>query len=164
MNEIFRKRRSIRAYLDKEIEKEKIESIKEAITSAPSAGNLQAYEACYTTEKGKIKEIAEACMQEFIAQAGAVFVFFADPGRSKRKYGERGELYSLQDASIACAYAHLEASSLGLGSCWVGYFKDEELRKICRAGSNLVPVAVLPVGYPAENPKGREKEMRLKRI
>lgn len=164
MSDIFEKRRSIRAYLDKEIEEEKIESIKAAIKSAPSAGNLQAYEAYYTTEKRKIKEIAESCMQDFIADAGVVFVFFADPEKSMNKYGERGRLYAVQDATIACAYAHLEAAALGLGSCWVGHFKDEELRKICKAASSMVPVAVLPVGYPAENPKGRRRENRLKRI
>jgi nitroreductase len=77
----------------------------------------------------------------------------ADPPASARTYGERGAtLYSVQDATIACHHAHLAAASLGLGSVWVGAFSPAQVAKALALPKDLVPVALLPVGYPAEAP------------
>jgi nitroreductase len=161
MEKIFENRRSIRSFKSKPVEESKLKSIVEAITSAPSAGNLQAYRVFYTAKKEVIKKIAEGCWQEWIEEAPVVFVFFADPSASASKYGERGRtLYSIQDATIACAYAQLQASALGLGACWVGAFDDEKIKEIFNA-RGLVPVAVLPVGYPNENPPKRQKKNKV---
>ncbi len=160
MEKIFEERKSVRSFKNKPVEEGKIRGIVEAINSAPSAGNLQAYRVFYTTKKEIISKIAEACWQEWIEEAPVVFVFFADPKISGAKYGERGRaLYSIQDATIACAYAQLQASSLGLGACWVGAFDDTKIKEIF-AARELIPVAVLPVGYPNEKPSPREKKNR----
>ncbi|MEN3028041.1 MAG: nitroreductase family protein [Aquificaceae bacterium] len=152
--EVLRKRHSIRSFQRKPVEKEKLLKIMEAIRSAPSAGNLQSYEVFVVLDERKKQEIARlALSQWFIAEALVVFVFFANPLRSASKYGRRGaELYSLQDATIACTYAQLSATALGLGSCWVGAFDEEALKTSLSAPEHLRPVAILPVGYPAEEP------------
>jgi nitroreductase len=65
------------------------------------------------------------------------------------RFGERGRgLYSVQDATIACAYAQLAATALGLGSVWVGAFDPDEVRKIVGLPEAQQPVAILPIGYP----------------
>lgn len=152
--EVLKNRHSVRSYQKRPIEKEKLVKIMEAIRSAPSAGNLQAYEVFVVLDEDKKMEIAKwALNQWFIAEAGAVFVFFANPKRSAIKYGKRGaELYCIQDATIACAYAQLSAVALGLGTCWVGAFEDYGLKACLSAPMNLKPVAILTVGYPAEKP------------
>lgn len=161
MEKIFENRRSTRGFMGKPVELNKIKTIIEAITSAPSAGNLQGYRVFYTAKKEIIKRVAEACWQEWIEEAPVVFVFFADPDISGAKYGERGRsLYCIEDATIACAYAQLQASALGLGACWVGAFDDEKIKEIFNARS-LIPVAVLPIGYPAEKPYPRERRNRV---
>ena len=63
----------------------------------------------------------------------------------------------MQDATIACAYAQLAATALGLGTCWIGAFDDSMARIIAGAPATWQPVAILPVGYPADTPKPRER-------
>ncbi len=150
--EVIQRRHSIRSFLEKEIESEKIETIISLTNLAPSAGNLQAYEVfVIKNEELKRKLASAAYSQSFIQEAPVVFVFFADPERSASRYGSRGrQLYSLQDATIACTFAMLSAAALGLGSCWVGAFNDEEVKRICGV-KKKVPIAILPVGYPKES-------------
>lgn len=150
---IIKKRRSIRAFKDTLVEEEKIKKILFLINLAPSAGNLQAYKIFVVKNKEKIKKIARTTvgLRHFENLPPLLFIFCANPKESGGRYGKRGEtLYSLQDATIACAYAQLIITSLGLGSCWVGAFEEEKIKEIIN--TNLLPVAILPVGYPAENP------------
>ncbi|MFQ6105600.1 MAG: nitroreductase family protein [Candidatus Hydrothermarchaeaceae archaeon] len=151
--DVLRKRRSVRAFRDAEIDDETLEKILEAANSAPSAGDLQAYEIVVVRSDRRKKEIAEAAYsQEFIREAPVVLVFLANPERSSWKYGKRGsELYCIQDATIAAAYTQLAVTSLGLGSVWVGAFDTDKLAEILRVEGEI-PVAVIPVGYPAEEP------------
>ncbi len=151
---VVESRRSIRAFLNRPVEKEKVTRILEAANRAPSAGNLQAYEIYLVARADLRAELARAALdQKFIAQAPLVLVFCAHPARSAQRYGRRGErLYAVQDATIACAFATLAAAALGLGSVWVGAFDEETVRRILQAPEGIVPVAILPLGYPAEDP------------
>lgn len=150
---VVKNRHSIRAFQPKKIEEEKIKKILELTNLAPSAGNLQAYEVFLVKDSKKKEFLANAALgQDFIAEAPIVFVFCANPARSAWKYGSRGrDLYSIQDATIACTFAMLAATSLGLGCCWVGAFNEEEVKRVLGI-KDLKPVAILPIGYPAEKP------------
>lgn len=153
--EVLKERHSIREFRDKEIEEEKIKKILEAANSSPSAGDLQAYEIILVKDKRRKEELASAAWgQSFISDAPVVLVFLANPARSGVKYGRRGEtLYCILDATIACAYAQLAATALGLGSCWVGAFDDDAVKRAVGAKPNMQPVGILPIGYPAESPR-----------
>lgn len=155
---LLKERCSIRAYQPREIEEEKLNRILEAARSAPSAGNLQAYKICVVKDELVKQQLAEAANQDFIADAAVVLVFLQDKDQSSQKYSRRGkELYSLQDATIACTYAQLAVADLGLGAVWVGAFDEEELAKVIGTPSNLRPIAVLPIGYPAEKPAEKNR-------
>lgn len=158
---VLKKRHSIRAFEDKDIEKEKIENIISAAILAPSAGNLQSYKIFLVKNEQVKKEIAAACYdQEFVADAPVLLIFCADKERAYRKYEERGyALYSVQDATIAAAYAQLAATAEGLGSVWVGAFDPLEVSRILYLQPHFVPVAILPIGYPAERPTIRERRL-----
>jgi len=112
-------------------------------------------------DENKKRELALASFaQSFVAEAPVVLVFCANPGRSEKRYGKRGKnLYCIQDATIAAAYAQLAAVDLGLGSCWVGAFDEKEVLRILGNPEGLIPVAIIPIGYPAEQPPstGRRK-------
>ncbi len=151
--EVIKKRRSIRAFTPQPVEAEKLERVLAAANAAPSAGNLQAYEIFRVTRGNDRAALARAALEQFfIAQAPVVLVFCANPARSSGRYGQRGvRLYCIQDATIACAFAMLAATALGLGTVWVGAFDEGAVQKIL-GRRDLVPVAILPIGYPAEQP------------
>lgn len=147
--ELIAKRRSTRGYQNKSLDQQQLDKILDACNMAPSAGNLQSYKIV-VVQTGTIKaQIAKASNgQEFIANAGAVLVFFANPPESAKKYSERGaSLYCIQDATIAASYAQLAAAEMGLGAVWVGAFDAQEIHKICGAEKELIPVAIIPIGY-----------------
>lgn len=153
LSELIHARRSVRAYQERPVEVEKVETLLNLINRAPSAGNLQAYEIYQVTAPRVRAALARAADQSFIAQAPLILVFFANPGRSARKYGTRGkELYALQDATIAATYAMLVAQDLGLSTVWIGAFDDAGVTAAVSAPGDWMPVAVLPVGYAAEMP------------
>jgi nitroreductase len=149
---LIEERHSIRAYRPTEVEEDKLRSLLHAADRAPSAGNLQAYQIVAVRSPATRQALARAALdQDFVAQAPVVLVFLADPARARGKYGHRGEtLYSLQDATIACAYAQLAAHDLGLVSCWVGAFRKDAVREAVGSPAEHLPVALLPLGYPAE--------------
>lgn len=151
--ELLRKRRSIRAFEDRDIEQEKLTKILEAANLAPSAGNEQAYRIFVVKDKHKIRRLAKAAFdQSFVAEAPVVLVFCSNPEEAEFYYGKRGrDLYSLQDATIAATFAMLACHDLGLATCWVGAFDEEEVKEILKI-KRLRPIGIFPIGYPAEKP------------
>jgi nitroreductase len=152
-------RRSVRLFKDIPVEGEKLQKILEACNLAPSAGNLQGYEIYVVTSPEQRQGLVMAALgQGFLAQAPVDLVFCANPQRSAVKYGARGrELYSIQDATIACTYAMLAAQELDLTTVWVGAFQEEYVRQAAGIPEDLIPVAILPIGYAAESPRPRPR-------
>ena len=148
-------RRSIRTFTDRRVDDEQLHKILEAANLAPSAGNLQAYEIYVVREPSLRTSLAEAAhSQSFVSEAPLVLVFCAHPARSAQRYKQRGErLYAIQDATIACTFAMLAATDLGLGTVWVGAFDEESMRQAIGAPPGVNPVALLPIGYAAEKPE-----------
>jgi nitroreductase len=157
--EVVKTRQSIRAFQDRPVEPEKLQQILDTINRAPSAGNLQGYEIYLVTNCDVIQALAHSTSgQDFIAQAPLALVFCAYPERSAQRYNERGRsLYCIQDATIACAYAQLAVTALGLASVWVGAFNEDAVRAAIGVGHDLRPVAFLPIGYAAETPERRSR-------
>ena len=157
--EVFAARHSIRAFTDQPVPDEALGKIFEAVNRAPSAGNLQAFEI-YQVTKAEHKEalMRASYDQEFLAQAPLVLVFCAAPARSAVRYTERGEtLYCIQDATIACTYAILAATALGLGTVWVGAFDEDAVHRVIGAPPGHRPIAMLPIGYPTQTPRIRPR-------
>jgi nitroreductase len=127
------------------VEAEKVAQVLAAANAAPSAGNLQGYEIFRVTHEKERAALAHAALDQFfVAQAPVVLVFCANQARSAAKYRERGaRLYAIQDATIACAFAMLAATALGLGTVWVGAFDDAAVRRVLGC-HDLLPVAILP--------------------
>jgi nitroreductase len=157
--ETIKQRHSIRTYQKRDIEEDKLQRVFGAIGAAPSAGNLQAYNVVAVRNSDKKHELAVAsCNQMFLEQAPIVLVFLASSERNRNRYGKRGEnLFSIQDATIACSYAQLAATSLGLGSCWIGSFNEKVVADIVGASNQMRVVALLPLGYADESPSIRPR-------
>lgn len=153
-------RHSVRAFENKQVSDDLIKKIASASTLAASAGNLQSYKIFIVTKKETRKLLADAAHgQDFIGDASVLFVFCADPDASSSEYGARGsDLYSIQDATIACAYAQLAAHSLGLGTVWVGSFEEQKVAECLQISRHLRPIAVLVVGHAAEKPESTQRK------
>lgn len=158
--EAVKGRRSIRAFKSQDVPAEIVEKLVEAARWAPSAGNIQPWEFIIV-RKPKIKRrlVEVALDQVFIEEAPVVIVVCANEVRSSQGYGVRGEtLYCIQDTAAAIQNIHLTAHSLGLGTCWVGAFREEEAREILKIPHGIRPVAIIPIGYPAEAPTARTRK------
>lgn len=157
--ELVQKRQSVRQYSGQEISTDKMAKILESISLAPSAGNLQAYTVkVVTCPERKNRLAAAAGQQMFLSEAAAVLVFCTDPPQSAQKYRERGEtLYAIQDATIACTFAMMSATALGIASVWVGSFDEDLVRECVEGTTESRPVALLPLGYGAETPPKRPR-------
>lgn len=157
--EAIKGRRSIRAFQSRDVPSEIVEKLIEAARWAPSAGNIQPWEFVIVRNPETKKRLAEAALgQSFIEEAPVVIVVCADEERSASGYGSRGRtLYCIQDTAAAIQNIHLAAYALGLSTCWVGAFREDEARKILKIPEGVRPVAIIPVGYPAESPTPRSR-------
>ena len=159
LSDAVAKRRSIRTYKKQDLPQGVVEQLLESARRAPSAGNVQPWEfvvAC--TQKTKMAISQAAFGQKGIQEASVVIVVCADEKRAAESYGDRGRtLYCLQDTAVAIQNILLTACSLGLGSCWIGAFKEDEIRKVINAPKHMRPVALIPVGYPNESPDARPR-------
>jgi nitroreductase len=153
--ELAERRRSVRRFQATPVPRKALQKVLQAANRAPSAGGLQAYEIVIVEEQDRRSALAEAAyQQDFVASAPFVLVFFANPNRNAARYGKRGvSLYCIQDATIAAAYAQLAAAALALASCWVGAFDERKVARLLGATDYLRPIAMLPIGYPAEEPQ-----------
>jgi len=150
--DILKKRHSTRTFSNKPfdgiIDKAKIAIIQQCKDLGPSAGNLRAYHVYTVTDKENIRKIAEySSNQMFIADAPVVMIVCSVPDKSTCKYGERGVMYALQDATISATYIQLAAIDEGLSSCWIGAFDGEKIMKLLNMPTGIFPIAVIPIGY-----------------
>ena len=157
--EAIKGRRSIRAFKNLDIPEETIERLIDAARWAPSAGNIQPWEFIIVRNPETKRKLAEAALnQTFIEEAPVVIVVCADHERSSRGYGSRGAtLYCIQDTAAAIQNIHLAATALKLGTCWIGAFREEPVKKTLGIPDGLRPVAIIPVGHPAEQPRPRPR-------
>ena len=151
---LLKKRRSIRAFKTEKVIDSKLNKILEACDMAPSAAGLQSFEI-YQVKNSEIKKrlVSAARDQVFISEAPILLVFCANPRRSVERFGERSNLFSIQDASIATAYAQLTTYAMGLSTVWIGAFDEKKVSEILHLPEGQKPIAMLPIGHGNEKPK-----------
>ena len=161
--EIARSRQSCRAYDEnRPVEQEKLDAVLEAARLAPSACNGQPYH--FTVCRGKAaEEVALACrglgMNKFAVQAPIVIVVSEEPYVKSAAMGAKvkNNDYRSIDIGITTAYLTAEAAAQGLGTCILGWFDDDKIRKLC--GIEYPVRLVITVGYPKDDtirPKKRK--------
>lgn len=146
-------RRTIRKYLEKPVEFEKLGHVLDAGRFAPSAGNVQDVKFILVTDEQKQQKLAEACVEQYwIGQAPILIIVCSNPEKSERLYGELGKKYSMQNGSAAVQNLLLAAHDQGLGSAWIGAFQDDKIKEILGIPENVIVHALIPIGYSAETP------------
>jgi FMN reductase [NAD(P)H] len=140
-------RRSQRKFDNKEVENWKLDIIFAAADTAPTAGGFQGFEIYHIKNDDiKIKLVIAANKQPYV-NSPVVLVFCMNPSRVKMQFPSNIlEKFSIQDATLAAAYAQLAAHSLGLSSIWIGMIDEREVMKAI--GTDLIPSSMLCIGYP----------------
>ncbi len=154
-------RRSIRSYRSTPVEEEKLNRILEAARLSPSAGNRQEWKFIVVREPKTRSRLARAaCDQKFVAEAPVVLVACATESSKIMTCGQPA--YTV-DLSIAFSYMILQAWELGLGTCWLAAFREEEVKSILGIPEAVRVVAMTPLGYP-ERPVPPRPRKRLEEI
>lgn len=152
--DIIKSRRTVKYFLPKFVSWENIARIVDAGRHAPSCGNIQNWKFIVCIESGVKQAVAGTCGEQYeIVQAGALIVVCNEVEKAQRYYGKRGEqLFSIQNCAAAIENMLLEATSLGLGSRWVGAFDEEEVKKLLNIPDEVRPQAIVAIGYAKDIP------------
>ncbi len=153
--DVIRKRRSIRDYADTPVERDTLQRVLEAGRLAPSANNRQEWRFIVVTDPQRRRQLAAAAnAQQFVAQAPVVIACCAEhDGRVMRC----GQLAYPIDVAIAIDHMTLQAAAEGLGTCWIGAFGEDQVKRILGIPEAVVVVELLTVGYAAGPPRPLER-------
>lgn len=151
--EAIKTRRSIRRFKSAPIPDHLLKEVLNAARMAPSADNAQPWKIIVVMdEQTKLKLAACANGQKFIAQAPVVLVACGIPDEAFPTVG--GYMSShVMDVSIAMDHLTLAAHALGLGTCWIAWFKEEKVRELLGIPEDVRVVTLTPLGYPDEAPE-----------
>jgi nitroreductase len=153
------KRRSVRAYKDEPIKKEEIEKLIESASWAATGANLQPWKFIIITDPEIKEKVGEKARFYFIkshhaSEAPCLIAVLADLKKSK---------WAVIDASMASQNLMLAATALGLGTCFIGAFDEEEVKRTLEIPEHYKVVGLITVGKPAENPS-RPPRLPVKEI
>jgi len=156
--ELIETRRSIRSYKDQEIEEDKLNYVLQAFRKAPSAKNLQPWKLVVIKNKKILRDIAIACNNQTFMEEAPVII--AACAKEEEAYGTMGGYMNSYPIDIAIALEHLilAATEKGLGTCWIGAFKEQLVKDILGVPDNVKVVALTPLGYPAREASVRGRK------
>ncbi|MEO0004613.1 MAG: nitroreductase family protein [candidate division WOR-3 bacterium] len=156
--DVIRRRLSVRAYKPDPVPEEVLMRILEAARLAPSAKNYQPWRFIVVTDEKIRQELVPACRgQSFIAQAPVVICACAIENEAWKGMGGYWSAAEV-DVTIALEHIILAATAEGLGTCWIGAFIEAEVKRVLQIPEGVKPVALTPVGYPAQEPKPRPRK------
>lgn len=174
--EAIKTRRSIRKFLDKPVEDDKLKAVLEAVQIAPSWANMQCWRMVVVKDKEVKEKLSDLSYVESffapkgykanpskkaLAEAPVVIVLCADPQQSGSLWGQS---YYLVDTGIASQNLMLAAHGLGLGSVFVGVYDEVKVKGILGIPQNIRVVGLFPLGYPVEAGKGGPGRKPLEEI
>lgn len=156
--EAIARRRSIRAYTQEEIDKEKLERVLQAARLAPSGKNAQAWRFIVVDDAQLKERLVEAARgQTFLAESHRVIVICVDETLVYQKHGDYMTSF-MADGSIAMDHLMLAATAEGLGTCWIGAFSEVDVKEILEIPHPYRVVGLTPLGYPAREGTDRGRK------
>ncbi len=159
--EIIRIRRSVRAFLDKEIPEGTLTRLLEAARIAPSANNCQEWRFVVVRNQSSKEEISRIAGQDFIADASVVLVCCGIDNGKMMMCGQQA--YPI-DVAIAIDHITLCAVAEGLGTCWIGHFDENKVKKLLGIPNEIRIVELLPIGYPSDTSEKEKNRLSLDEI
>ena len=160
--EIAKKRFSVRKYEDKELNDAQILEVIEAARIAPSATNKQPWHFVVIKNKENLKKIQGCYHRDWIKSAPVIIV--ACGNHKNAWWRSDGKAHTDIDLAIAVDHMTLAAADLGLGTCWICKFDVMKVASLLNLPAGIEPIAMLPLGYPAESPDMNRHKNRRKKI
>ena len=153
--DLIKHRKSVRDFLDKPVEREKIIMCLEAARLAPSASNSQPWRFIVVDGKQLKDKLCDAAfsgiywINSFCKTAPVMVVVISEKSKFLARIGGmfRGTKYYLIDIGIACEHFVLEAEDLGLGTCWIGWFNERAVKSILNIPGNKKIDILIAMGY-----------------
>jgi nitroreductase len=158
--EVIQHRSSIRSFTSEPVSEQEVTTLLEAAIKAPSAGNLQPWRFIVVRDPAFKHKLVDAALgQQFLTEAPVVIVVCADLSVYRTRYPERGvELYCIQDTAAAIENLMLAAVALGLGTCWMGAFDEDQAAQAMNLPKGIRPLAIIPVGHPTSPATARPRK------
>ena len=153
---LVKSRYSVRAYKNEPVEEEKLEQILEAARFAPTAANYQPFKLIVIPTKGRENELKRIYQAKWFSQAPLIICVCAIPGEAWVRKDDKN--FADVDATIVMDHIILTATSLGLGTCWVGAFDAVAAREILKLPAGVEPLVFTPVGYPADEMVNKKRK------
>jgi len=153
--EVIRKRYSCRSYQDRPVEQEKLDQIFEAARLAPSAKNLQDWRFVVVTDKQKKRQVADTTNRPNVfVKAGAIIAACSNSDFVMKC----GQPVAPIDVAIALEHISLQATELGLATCWIGSFETDKVREILGIPQDIAIIELMALGYPADGQRETSRE------
>lgn len=167
LDEIIKKRRSVRTFTEKKVDRSLIYEMIETARLAPSASNIQPWRFIYIDDES-LERINNECLggivpNRWAANATGFLILCAKPDIIVNRVGAKlkGLPYYLIDAGIAGEHLVLKATELGVGTCWIGWFNGKKIKEIFSIPKEIKIVSLIAIGYPAA-PLEKHDKKRLK--
>lgn len=156
ISRLIRQRYSVRAYKPDPVEDDKLQKVLEAARLAPTAANRQPFQLIVIHTQGRQKELQRVYNRDWFVQAPLVICAVGLHDKAWVRYDQTR--YTAVDVAIAMDHLILTATDLGLGTCWIAAFNPEAAREVLELPQNVEPIIFTPLGYPADEPKEKERK------
>ncbi|MBN2009207.1 nitroreductase family protein [candidate division KSB1 bacterium] len=153
---IMRDRYSVRAYQNKPVENEKLRKLLEAANLAPTAVNFQPFRIMLLKTAERKEELQRIYHRTWFTEAPIIIAMVAVKSESWTR--KDGRNYVDVDAAIAMDHLILEATELGLGTCWIANFDVNVAREVLGLPDDVEPLIFTPLGYPADEQKPKKRK------
>lgn len=162
---LVRSRRSVRSYSDGAVSNDQVAQVLEAGRLAPSGNNAQPWRFIVVRDEGIRKRLYEAAgRQKFVLEAPVTIAVVADPkAKMKKAAGSPAPagqqvptlavIKAVRDAAIAADHMVMQACDMGLGSCWVAKYEQEDIRPVLGVPDDCYVVTLITLGQPAHEVK-----------
>ena len=164
--DLLKHRKSVRDFLDRPVERDKINTCLEAARVAPSACNSQPWRFVVVddpTLKNKLCDVAFSgiySINSFCKMAPVIVVVISEKSKFLARIGGmfRGTKYYLIDIGIACEHFVLQAEDLGLGTCWIGWFNEKAVKSVLNIPEHKKIDILIALGYYDRDKLGPEHD------
>lgn len=156
-------RRSIRSYSDKRVSAGDVADILEVARFSPSAGNMQNWKVIVVTDDGLRTELAKAAKkQDWMVEAPVHLVICNEYSDISKMYKELGKMFSIQNCAILATNIMNLAHARGFGTCWVGSFPADTVKRILGLPDDGVdPEAIITLGYPGKEELEKQERREI---
>ena len=154
--DLIQNRYSVRNYLSKPVEEEKLNKVLDAARLAPTAHNFQPFKLIVIKTHGNEENLKRIYDRKFFVEAPIVIC--ACTLKEDGWIRDDGKNYAEVDTTIAMDHLILAATELGLGTCWIGKFDLEAAREVLNVPERVLPLVFTPLGYPNDKPRTKQRK------